>query len=189
MRECSDRARPLINAVHNSPTNAVLQALVNVERDLHTELDALMGVIEVVDEVKNDAELMTHMCLSRQAARGSDSDGLGEGGSSRSMGQSSAGVESSVLRTDSAGRSAKDKGRRKVRLQRDEQGGLGIDLGRADADDLGRADAASNEPYYVTSLTEERPGHLCGEVAVGDVLAEIDGHDIAPLLGALYYRI
>lgn len=170
VRECSDRATPLINVVHRSPTTAALQALVTVERDVQTELEALFGVIEAVDEPKNDPHLMTHMCLSQNAARGSDINGFGEG-SSRIMGDGSAGV----------GRSARYNGRRKVRLRRDGQGGLGIAYGRADAD--------SNEPYFVTGLTAERPGHLCGEITVGDVLAQIDGHDIAPLLGTLRYVV
>ena len=50
VRECSERATPLIKAVQSSPTNGTLLQLLALERDIQTELENLRGFFAAVDE-------------------------------------------------------------------------------------------------------------------------------------------
>ena len=65
--ESSDRAAPLINAVRRSPTARVLSDISSLQRSILCELEALQGIVQAIDKPQKDADVIPHMCLSRQA--------------------------------------------------------------------------------------------------------------------------
>ena len=103
MRECSDRAVPLLNSVTRSPTDKVLFEILSLERVLQSELEAIKGLVSAIDEPQSDSDLMSHMCLSRHLA-----------------------LERTVGGNAGAGAAHRD-----LALERDAQGGLGIGYSRS----------------------------------------------------------